>query len=207
MLRCGIRSKTATVNPIIFKQNSKVRKGPPISYPTYFEIRNVGATPLIKQDSLTCAARGFSDHQQSAQLLGGSDVVVEIIKTAVDGSNVNGNDLLHVLNLTPYEGTFELAIKSPRDQAALLARYAIGHGFSHLSLVIDILSLLRCCIRFRCLCLHTLLTILHVHVDLVSQANRAALICRNYAADNVGSFPKVRSLTVNSEVVRNKTLL
>jgi hypothetical protein len=201
MLRCGIRSKTATVNPIIFKQNSKARKGPLISYPTYVEIRNVGATPLIKP------ARGFSDHQQSAQLLGGSDVVVEIIKTAVDGSNVNGNDLLHVLNLTPYEGTFELAIKSPRDQAALLARYAIGHGFSHLSLVIDILSLLRCCIRFRCLCLHTLLTILHVHVDLVSQANRAALICRNYAADNVGSFPKVRSLTVNSEVVRNKTLL
>ena len=51
-------------------------------------------------------------------------MVVEILKTLVDGSTLNGNDLMHVLNLTPYEGTFEIAIKSPRDQAALLACYA-----------------------------------------------------------------------------------
>ena len=54
----------------------------------------------------------LSEAQESAQLLGGADLVVEVMRSLMDGSSLQSADTLHVLNMTPYEGCFEYAMKT-----------------------------------------------------------------------------------------------
>ena len=59
--------------------------------------------------------RSLSAAQESAQLLGGADVVKEIMSSLIDGTVFKANDLIHFINLTPYEGTVEYTMRIPRD--------------------------------------------------------------------------------------------
>jgi hypothetical protein len=44
--------------------------------------------------------------------LAGTDLVVELVKSAVAGTVLSQRSRLNVLNYTPYEGTFEIAMKT-----------------------------------------------------------------------------------------------
>ena len=59
--------------------------------------------------------RSLSAAQESAQLLGGADVVKEIMSSLIDGTVLKANDMIHFINLTPCEGTVEYTMRIPRD--------------------------------------------------------------------------------------------
>jgi hypothetical protein len=57
-----------------------------------------------------CMARNLSDVQEAAQLLGGKDMPVQIMQTLISGTPIDKTWKVAIMNLSPFEGTFELAM-------------------------------------------------------------------------------------------------
>lgn len=68
--------------------------------------------PVGSRDGVPLSGEGprsYSEAQESAQLLGGAGLPTQILRDLIKGANLDAQQVLSIINLTPWDGTLDLA--------------------------------------------------------------------------------------------------
>lgn len=92
--------------------------------------------PSSGKDCLPATAehRAMSEVQESAQLLGGRSVPMEIIRSLLKGTDIEKEPQVHsvaIINLTPYEGMLELGVLGLREEMPTLTMRSLSISNEH----------------------------------------------------------------------------